>query len=674
MNTEAELNKAPEDFIKGQRNNRAFKQYLKNSFLTCYQNPARVEQIEESEYLRELFENKTPTDYFKQAPTTEDKKRLYRSALVKRMTLVRAARLTNVRPKAYMNPVFNHEGMIAFVEYMTMLGKEHWANQEITRLGGVNGGSGRFIDSILDSEFDYWWDYSKMRLIMYLLVKNSMFDQKGYLKLLHKNGRIAVEVVRSKFVCEDPMATTPEDRQYLFYMKPMPCRDVERKYKLKKNSITPDPAWSTHYDGDFTAGLKKEDTIKTPYVLLIEGYFRDDTRMEKEKLFPNGRIVTFITNQKTDTGVRILKDQVNTLPTFPLIDLILEPDTEVSGSPMARDIAPIQEIDDRVMQQGLLNHEKVGSSKIFYEPAGVVRPDKIKNKVAELVPVDNMDSIYISPGVQTTGEGINLHSVLDGIGRDIAGIPEMIEGKMGGRIDSSKALLVTNENVNQRNQPAFRFLEDFYRRVFRVWGAMYLATQKEGDRVRLGEGYKTMYKLPFVLNSFVDDIEVSIGQDSTLPKDKESITNLMLELLKTPAEDGMPVVTRRSVLRHLELDDKELIEKEVAQAKQEREQIAQLAQQAQQASQAIPEIQKQMQALQAENEQLKNGMAKEQLKIQSDLEKSKLNSETSLTREVTRQEYKIAEQVMNKLIELGVPPEIARQRAGLDEGAAPTIQ
>ena len=674
---------------KRDRNNHDFVAYVANMFKKCLQ--SEEEKIAEYEYHKKLYDMEEAIDFFGQAKTAEDFKKLFRSMLLSKATNSRSALVTDARPKITFNPIFKENAIAKFTQELQDGAFPEWVSEAVQAAASPEA----FFDYLIDSYFKDWWQYSKLRKTMYTGNKDAILASKSWFEVYRTDKEVFVKNVPFVNVMEDTSTVYLDHRKEVFVTTVLSTRDIERKFKLKKGSLKGEPKYSEKLP-NFRARDNVEkwnEKYSLPKARLVVGYFVDNTTVEWKsepevvlndsgetmydgdgqpimtegsentvELFPSGRVITFVCGQDDepsekvnrgngDQGILIVKDEANRYSKFPVFDYIPEPETEVSGKPIARDLANNQMLADRSMQQAVLNFETVGNAKIFYKPNSITDMAKVSNSVAIKIPISEPRDVKYEPGVPTIAEGTALYSMFVSISRDLSGVHESAEGKRMPNIESGKAIGELVESVNRIMRPSVRFFEEMLVELFTVWAEMFLEIANTGMEFKLGETTLEIKTLPFNMGDYVDSFVIAIVEDSTIPKDELTKLNQAIMLAGMTFEDGMPGMDRRSLMEIMGIDNYEQIQTRLMEGMQIKEQMEQMQQVIQQQGEQMNQMNGVMQEVMAENDTYKDDINKELVKSQSDLIRTEMNNETSVQREVMQQVGKERQIVLKAQVE-----------------------
>lgn len=523
---------------------------------------ARLEDLhEEIRYNREMYLNKRIRVYWQDSAnlSEDERRRVFRSGVVSNKIDTMTAIQTDNRPKIFINP----ETPAAGVAPPPLAGA-------LERLGGVQG-----LADTLTRVFDNWWEENRIDEELYALVKEARVCGAAVAKvrwapeLKNSAGDVVFERVPIEDFYPDPDARDIGDCRFCFHSRVMDVDDIRKKYGV--DDIEPDRDYSILYPGrgkfDDDDGLK----YRVPRAVLVEGYFKDDATStvagedgatETIPQYPSGRIITFC-------GHSILRDEPNPYPGFPFVKFTANPvPGGFFGKSDVRDLAPIQENADMIMQQIMANMRLVGNAKLIYEEGAITDPDNISNVIAEKIQVSNMSGIQFVPPQAAAADGYAVYDRMMKLADEISGIHDVSEGRAPGGIQSGRAIISLQEGANRRIRPSARFFEGFLKKAGEKILWLILRHYKKGRVYRFGDGRRETATLPINLAALGVTFDIAIGPNSTLPTDRTAKANLALALLGTPAEDGLPVVDREYVLDNLDLPGRDELLRRLALIKQ----------------------------------------------------------------------------------------------------------
>ena len=514
---------------------------------------------EEIRYNREVYLNKRIRAYWQEGEnlSADELRSTFRSSIVASKIDTMTAIQTDSRPKIFINP----ESPAPNRELLPQEEECSALRSAVERAGGVEA-----LAQTLTKVFDNWWEENRVDEELYGLVKEARVCGAAVAKirwnsrLKNGHGEVVFERVPIEDFYPDPDARDIEDCRFCFHKKVMDIEEIHKRYGKPALDVEPDPDYSLLYPGrdktDEDDGLK----YRLRKAVLVEGFFKDDSTFkltgdtgdtEEIPRYPNGRIITFC-------GQTILRDVPNPYPGFPFVKFTANPvPGSFFGKSDVRDLAPVQENADMIMQQIIANMRLVGNARLIYEEGAITDPENITNAVAEKIQVTHIGGVQFVPPQAAAADGYHVYDRMMQLGDDISGIHEVSEGKEAGSVQSGRAIISLQEGTNRRIRPSARFFEGFLKKAGEKILWLILKHYKKGRVYRFGHGRRESSILPVDLSLLGITFDIAIGPNSTLPADRTAKANLALALLGTPAEDGLPVVDRQYVMEHLDLPGRE---------------------------------------------------------------------------------------------------------------------
>ena len=647
-------------------NSAEFVKRISEDYEYCFEEQEKKNK--EIRWIKKLYDSEEAIDFFGQTTNQDEKekRKLFRSNFMAKATNIRAALMTDSRPKVVLKPIFR-EGAVA--EFMDGEWPE-WVGQMVEFCGRDVE---LFFDLLADAALEQWWRKYKVSNTFYLMIKNAILSRKScaWVRMNERND-IGISYIDGEQVADDPDALIEEDRRFIFHTMVKDTREIERIFKLKKGDIEAEPKYSNMVGGqlgvydDQSKKHGKKNQCQRPRARLVIAYYRDEQTVEIEsdpmpvtddageyiydergevqmnpvdvseyKLYPTGRIIIFVCGQKGK--IRILTDEPNELSELPIPVFIPEPDTELDGRPIGRDLIPAQMLADKAVQQAVLNFEVVGNAKVFYVKNGITDAKYIDNQVGKKIAVSSTSDIKYEPGIPVVAEGMNLFSAFQNIAADASGIHEAAEGRRPQGVESGRAIISLIDTVNKRMRPSIRFFEAFLEKVFTIWGELFLRIANEGYKISLGKGFKTVVSLSFRMSDYIESFEVEVIEDSAVPKDAVTQANTALTLASLVFEDGKPGMDRLSIYEKLGIENGEQIKMRIDNAIEKERQFEQMVQTVQQQQQSLQQAEGIINELASDNEKTKQLANETFVKAEVDVQKAQLGSQTSLLREQMRQ-------------------------------------
>lgn len=496
----------------------------------------------------------------------------------------------------------------------------------------------------IDTALDYEWYRTKMReklisnsiytfvlgtsiiMLPYLYSDNDEFD-----------GNVCPIVVNPFNLYPDPLATSVEDAEYIIYAT------YEHENKLKKRY----PEYADKIDGgdikyEELVNSRNENARITNQILLLEVWCRDYTTIEYEEVdkngektkkkkfkYPKGRVIICAPELEL-----VFEDKENPYESgrFPFF---IFKNTNVpfqfwGEGEVKYLLSPQQAIND-LSNQVIDNAKHTANMQwIIDKNAGIPkgeltnRPGLIirKNPGAE-VRRDSPPSMpmYVSEMITRNEQAIEV----------ISGVHDITRGQTPTGIESASAIQALQEAANQRIRLKITLLEEtlsdmgneWLSRMKQFWKTNRIIPVEKPKTASMPVGERNMFEMQMPIDmeeteNTYDFVEISkdkqlsqkyrvkvVGANS-IQINKASMLDLMIRLAQTPAEDGMPMVTRECVLDYLPNVNKNIIMQYFSKLKEEqmqREQTQMLNNQAMAQLQEVTAVVQELQAKAQEEEQ-----------------------------------------------------------------------
>lgn len=438
----------------------------------------------------------------------------------------------------------------------------------------------------------------------------------------------------------DPLATNIDNASYCIYATYKPYGQVVQAYPNKLNEL--EESKSNEIDENLTFGKKTEGA--KDQLLYIECYFRDystdvteeedeeGNKIKKTKIkYPNGRRVIIAGDVLLYDGENPYKDGK-----FPFIaSRCYDLPNQFWGLSEVEPLISIQkeicEIYDDIIENAHLcgnpiwildNNSGVEKNSLTNRKGLVVRKragTEVKRDAPPPIPayIQNILSdlkydIQVVSGVFDATRGERPVSVTSGVA--IQALQDSSQGRIRLRTQKLEKMLSELGSMWLHRIQQFWSLP----RTIRIMGNIY----EPNSFPLILDGQEVLFKE--VTNDMVDgDFDIRIATGSTMATNRSARMEQILRLAQTPAEDGMPMIPRKTVLEYTELDNVEDIIKEFEQEKirqaEQQQQQAMMEQQAQQ-EQLMAQQQHEMQKLQLEKQsEMQNKVV--DYKMQSALQK-----------------------------------------------------
>ena len=477
---------------------------------------------------------------------------------------------------------------------------------------------GFYKSQLIQEALDYEWDRTRLvPKLMDSITQGLIFGT--FIVGLFWNGKSSkgqgeIEpVVISPFnFFIDPMATNIEDAEYCIYATYKPVGMLMKAYPDKAEELR-EQATSTMQD-ELT--FNKETSDIRNQVLYLECYFRDysfDESIEedeegnkykiKKMRYPKGRRTIL-------GGDIVLSDEENPYDDgqFPFVSwrCYSVPNNFWGMSEVEQLIAPQKEINN--LYNSLLDNAKlnanpwtlvdkdsgVDTSTITNAPGLLLKKNRgsdIRREAPPSMPSylqtvanDLKYDIQVISGVFDATRGERPMSVTSGTA--IQALQESSQGRIRLKIQALEKLLEDLGNMWFKRMQQFWTLP----RQIRVMGG-----HVEPDTVPIKiDGQNVVFKT--VTRDVIDgDFDVKIKSGSTMPVNKSARFDIIMRLAQTPAEDGLPVLDRRTIIEYADLDNAEDIitrfEEEKLKQAEQKMQMAEMEQNNAQVQMAIQQTQ-----------------------------------------------------------------------------------
>ena len=506
----------------------------------------------------------------------------------------------------------------------------------------------------IDTALDYEWHRTKMReklisnsiytfvlgtsviMLPYLYSDNDEFD-----------GNVCPVIVNPFNLYPDPLATSVEDAEYIIYAT------YEHENKLKKRY----PEYADKIDGgdikyEELVNSRNENARITNQILLLEVWCRDYTTIEYEEIdkngektkkkkfkYPKGRVIICAPELEL-----VFEDKENPYESgrFPFF---IFKNTNVpfkfwGEGEVKYLLSPQQAVND-LSNQVIDNAKHTANMQLIIDrnagiPKGELtnRPGLIirKNPGAE-VRRDSPPSMpmYVSEMITRNEQAIEV----------ISGVHDITRGQTPTGIESASAIQALQEAANQRIRLKITLLEEtlsdmgneWLSRMKQFWKSNRVIPVEKPKTASMPVGERNMFEMQ--MSGSIEDTEntydfVEIAKDKQLAQkyrvkvigansiqiSKASMLDLMIRLAQTPAEDGMPMVTRECVLDYLPNVNKNIIMQYFSKLKEEQMQREQAQMLNNEAMAQLQEVTAVVQELQAKAQKEEEEQYEQQIKEQ----------------------------------------------------------
>lgn len=476
------------------------------------------------------------------------------------------------------------------------------------------------IDSVdkIQSMFDSEWKRAKMgkklaqAITVALQIGTAIFFMPWDAKDENGLGNVNPNIVNPYNFFPDPMATDLDNAEYVIYATYKHVNVLKQTFPDKANMIE---AGTVNYkelvsSGQDTSNVKNQ-------VLVLECYMRDYTTVQFEeenedgtkikktkRKYPNGRVVTVCPDIMLLVADKPLSYKDGKFP-FHLLKCYDIPFEFWGKGEIEQLLSPqtyINDLTNQIIDNAKLTanmpwiidkNSGIGKGQLTNRPGLIVRKNPgtyVERKSPPQMPA------YIQEMIETLKRDIEI----------ISGVHDVTQGRKPGSVAAAAAIVALQESAQARIRLKVKLMELTLSEMGHMW---YNRIKQYWVSTRFVRAFDEKNKMQFVDVSPEDlqaDIDFLIEAGSTMPANKNAMLDLMIRLSQTPAEDGLPMIDRETVLAYTNVPDRkkilqrfdELVNgKKQEQAQAEEQAMAQQQQQMQMQQQMEQEKMMQQQAL-----------------------------------------------------------------------------
>lgn len=438
----------------------------------------------------------------------------------------------------------------------------------------------RTVQAILDSEWKRTNMFSKLHLFNHLnliygtAIAGIIWNGKS------RNGLGDVEsVVISPFnFFIEPSATEIDNAEYVIYATYKKASELISSFPDKAEEIKAQT--TTEVDENLMFGDERTD-YGSNNILYIECYMKDyatetyvEEEIEDEKTvkykktkmkYPRGRRVII-------AGDVLLIDEENPYEDgkFPFVSMNCYPQhgTFWGISEVEMLVSP-QKHANRIMNSIIENAMLNGNPWTVMDSNCGIERNSLSNRpglVLRKKPGTNIERIA-PPPIPSYVE--NVVGVLKSDIENISGVYDVMRGERPGSVTAASAIQALNEQAQGRVKLKVQILENFISNIGALWikrvqqfwvtkrtvrvagNPLEDPTMTDSGAVMLLQNGVPMNYLDVTKDDVDGDYDIEIFAGSTMQTNKSAIAQTMIQLAQTPAEDGMPMVDRRTVLENV---------------------------------------------------------------------------------------------------------------------------
>lgn len=416
------------------------------------------------------------------------------------------------------------------------------------------------------------------------------------------DGEVRCTVINPFNFFPDPLAQDIASCEFVIYATYKHVNQLKKAFPNKANLLE---GGDIKYK-ELVANREQENFKTDTQVLVLEVWCRDytyidveqkDGTIQRERKYPTGRVITTC----PELGV-VLSDKKNPYQDgkFPFvlhkdIDVPFEfwgkGEIEQLLSPQKYANELTNQIIDNAkhtanMQWVIDKNSGIGQGVLTNRPGLVIR----KNPSTEV----RRDSPPAMPSY--VREQIE---VLKADMETISGVHEVTQGIRPTGIQAGNAILALQEAGQSRIRLKIKIMEGALQELAKMWydrmrqfwmNERYIRISKEDNKFDFQKVKR---------EDLTDDYDIKIVSCATMAKNKSALLDLFIRLAQTPAEDGLPMIDRETILSYAPVTNRSEI---IAKFKEisERQQQAQL----EQSQMALQQIQEQLGAQMQQTQQV----------------------------------------------------------------------
>ena len=432
------------------------------------------------------------------------------------------------------------------------------------------------VQCVLDSEWKRTNSFKKLHMLNHLSLIYGTAIEGIFWNSSLKNGLGDVEpVVISPYnFFVEPSASSIEKSEYCMYAIYKKASEIIKAYPEKEEEIKKQV--TTNVDEYLMKGIDSNN-FGDNNVLYIECYMKDysvNTYIEEEENEKGEKLKYKVSEPKYPNGRRVilagdvlLSDEANPYkdneypfkvfqcyPQYGTIWGISEVEMLISPQQHSNDI--MNSLIENAKLNGnpwtiMDNNCGVERNSLSNRPGLVVRKNpgsEIKREAPPALPS------YIKDIMQTLRDDIE----------EISGVVDVVKGQKPGSITAANAIQALNEQAQGRIKLKVQYMEDFIaqigslwlkriqqfwtsKRTIRVTGDVMLPDFLSNPMVQ-----QLSYKFLDVSSDDIDgDYDIEVFAGSTMQTNKSAIAQTVIQLAQTTAEDGLPMLDRKTVLENV---------------------------------------------------------------------------------------------------------------------------
>lgn len=466
-------------------------------------------------------------------------------------------------------------------------------------------------------------------------------------------GEVECKVINPFNFFPDPLAQSIDECEYVIYATYKHVNQLKKEFPDSANLLE---GGDVKYK-ELVSNREQEGFKTDTQVLVLECWCRDYTYIDveeevngevvkgKKRAYPNGRIITTAPEFQV-----VLSDRENPYKDgkFPFV---LHKDIDVPfefwGKGEIEQLLSPQEYANELnnqiidnakntanMQWVLDKNSGIGQGVLTNRPGLVVRKNpgtEVRRDTPPSMPV------YVRETVEVLKQDMET----------ISGVHEVTQGVRPTGIQAGNAILALQEAGQSRIRLKIKIMEGALAEVAKMWYSrmkqfwlqerfIRVASQTQEDSTTIKGQQFEFVKVK--REDFKEDYDIKIVSCATMAKNKSALLDLFIRLAQTPAEDGLPMLDRETVLQYAPIPNRAEILARFKEVKDEnvQMQVQQAQEQAQMVTQQFGQQMQQMGEMMKELTQTVQQLNQEVNKIQVEHEKLK---EEEMKREIENKGY-----------------------------------
>lgn len=371
----------------------------------------------------------------------------------------------------------------------------------------------------------------------------------------------------------DPMAEYIDEAEYCMYATYKSVGELCKAFPEKSEQLSKEGG--SDIDENLTFGKDKSNA--TDQILFIECYLRDYTRIDEEieeeglkykvskPKYPNGRRVMIGGDVLLSDGENPYEDGK-----FPFVSWTCY---KVPGQFWG--MSEVEELITVQTEMCNLYNSLIDNAKLNGNPWVI----KDKNAGVETKSLTNTPGLVVTknPGSEVKRDApppmpAYIQQVIQDLKYDmqvVSGVFDATRGERPVSITSGVAIQALQDSSQGRIRLKIQALEDMLGELGSMWLSRMQQFWELPRTIRIMGGKYEPDSIPLMIDGqpvkFAEiskdeidgDFDVTIKTGSTMPVNKSARLETVMRLAQTPAEDGMPMIDRRTVIEYCDLDNPE---------------------------------------------------------------------------------------------------------------------